>query len=114
MNRVYCSVYEASVVLGITPEEIRERMKSGDLNIGEVDCSKRRAKFRIKKDLVAKAVGLDEFPEGVATTRTVRRAERAGELLREQGADTELIADVFLKHGLLTPLQAERMKGVIE
>ena len=111
---LYCTVKEAGYVLGMTVEEVRRKMKDGTLKIGEMIKREKRTTFVIRRDLVAKAAGLDEFPMEAITGPKVMRAEEAGLLLKQNGIDketTKLLADVLLEVRLITPYQHEKMTG---
>lgn len=70
---------QASKILGISPNKIREDMRRGELPIGHVRKGKKyrrktgprsyvektRCEFDIYKPLVLEYVGLKEWPEGV-------------------------------------------------
>ena len=110
---LYCTVEEAGYVLGMCPQEVRDRMKAGILDIGEAVKNGRRTTFVIRKDLVAKEAGLDEFPTETITTPKVMRAERAGKILKQKGIDIKTVADALLDVKIITPYQHEKMTGVM-
>lgn len=113
---LYCTVKEAGFVLGMSVDDVRKHMKEGTLNIGTMINKQKRTVFKIRRDLVAKAAGLDEFPKETITTPKVMRAEEAGLLLKQNGVDaetTKLLADVLLEVKIITPYQHEKMTGVM-
>lgn len=113
---LYCTVEEAGFVLGMTIEQVRKNMKDGTLNIGTMIKRRKRTVYRIRRDLVAKEAGLDEFPSEAITGPKVQKAESCGLLLKQNGFDKEavgLIADVMLESKIITPYQREKMAGVM-
>jgi hypothetical protein len=113
---LYCTVEEAAFVLGMNVESVRKKMKDGTLNIGTMVKKRTRTVFMIRRDLVAKAAGLDEFPSEAITVPKSRMAESCGLLLKQNGFDKEavgLIADVMLESKIITPYQREKMAGVM-
>ena len=110
---LYCSVAEAGRVLGISPAEIREQMKAGTLNIGTAEKRNERTAFRIRRDLLMKEAGLDEFPQDIITDPMIKRAERTGMMLKAEGLDAEAVAEILLKTGMITEYQRKKMAGVM-
>ena len=109
----FCTVEEAGRVLGMSIFEIRKRMREGTLEIGEIIRRDKRTTYVVRKDLVAKVAGLDEFPSDVVVGPKVERAMKAGTRLKEAGIDAVTVADVLLDEGMITPYQREKMAGVM-
>lgn len=111
---LFCTVEEAGRVLGMSIFEIRKQMREGTLKIGELIRRDKRTTYIIRKDLVAKAAGLDEFPSDVVVGPKVEMAMKAGTRLKKAGIDAAAVADVLLDEGMITPYQHKKMAGVME
>ena len=110
---IYCSVEEAAVVLGLRPVEVRSRMQDGTLNIGTCGKKNRYVTYRVRRDLVAKEAGLNEFPASIITETKNHRAEYAALMMKKEGIDAVKIADILLEAEIITPKQREKMAEVM-
>ena len=106
---VYCTVQEAAAILGLFPQELRDRINAGRMDLGEIVHYGVRTEYKIEKDRVLKQAGLAEWPEEIATRPLLQRVEAAAEQLDEAGIDVVTVADILKRTCVLSKVQAERM-----
>lgn len=111
---LYCTTREAAAVLGMFPEDLRRKLKSGALVLGEIERHKTRVEFKIEREKVLALAGLTEWPDDVDTTTAADAAAEAGRILKETGMDAEAIAEILESTGCITKPMGKRMKEVGE
>lgn len=106
---VYCTVQEAAAILGLFPQELRDRINAGRMDLGEVIHYGVRTEYKLEKTKVLKQAGLTVWPEEVATRPLLQRVEAAAEQLDEVGIDVTVVADILRQTCVLSKIQADRM-----
>ena len=108
-NDVYCSVRDAAAILNMFPEELRERMRTGKMDLGEIVHYGVRTEYKVEREKVLKQAGLTVWPEEIATRPMLIRVEHAAEQLDEAGIDVTVVADILRQTCVLSKIQADRM-----